>query len=460
MQCAHPSVPVFSDSTNLQEELSAVQQQEQREEQAVHHTRELITSKSKELAKVQDAISLLSFDKDVLVKLEEKVAEIKKLAEDELTKKPEDIQSDIDAMKASLKSKIEAQNKVKELLQSERIVVEKMAVVDNKRKDLEQRKKAIAQAMVQDRAVEELLGYKPTLDEIHSLSDTVKREMQSRRSELEAAKQKRMKFKAELEQKETTLKAKKAERDELNKQVSALIEEARGMKASGEVVEGLQEAVEGAGSAGTSFDELISRLEQKISKKAKQKQFAASMKQVAGGFEQQANLDKCCPLCSACLQDDARMREFMEKLSELANDADVDDAEKKAEESIARFKAHIAAVNHARAKTVKSGELGVKAQTVGEEEDRLYGDICQMRKAEGDAAAEESMKTDLVDKVEHVDDLLRQLNIDGLDQLEKSIKSDEVELSKLSVDQVLTIFLAIALLSINIKQIRASCVGA
>ena len=154
------------------------------------------------------------------------------------------------------------------------------------------------------------------------------------------------------------------------------------------------------------------------------------------------------------------MREFMEKLSELANDADVDDAEKKAEESIARFKAQIAAVNHARAKTVKSGELGVKAQTVGEEEDRLYGDICQMRKAEGDAAAEESMKTDLVDKVEHVDDLLRQLNIDGLDQLEKSIKSDEVELSKLSVDQVLTIFLAIALLSINIKQIRASCVGA
>lgn len=248
-----------------------------------------------------------------------------------------------------------------------------------------------------------------------------------------------MKAKTTLVQLQGALQEKEKERAQLKTRMSDLIRAAKNVRArGGEEVKGLQEAVEGAAGSGKSFEDLIESLEKKKVKQERQQKFAESMKGVVEQFRQSAQSQQCCPLCESQLASSAAMGKFEEKLVELTEMAEVSTGGGKdsAEQKIIVYSAHIAALKEAQAKFVESAEVHSKVQALSNQEDALRGDIGEAEGTLQDAEARETHLQESFDKAEHVEDLLRQFDIAGLQSLEKSVKTDETELSKRDIDEV------------------------
>lgn len=240
---------------------------------------------------------------------------------------------------------------------------------------------------------------------------------------------------------ETTLKEKEAERKQCNTKMLDLIAEAKGMKASGgQAVKGLQEAVAGDSGA-QSFESLIVSQEKKMATKEKNCTFYTSMKEVVDGFKTSARDSKCCPLCSSALDPGtAAERKFLEQLVILTQDAEENADPEVAKKKIEEYQSNIHALKKAQAKKVEAGLVEGKAQSLGQVEDELKDEIERKKKESEDAKANETLMQENLDRAEHVDDLLRELDIVGLEALEKSIASDEKELSTRDASEVEPLF--------------------
>jgi DNA repair exonuclease SbcCD ATPase subunit len=265
----------------------------------------------------------------------------------------------------------------------------------------------------------------------------VKKEKQERQAELEDAKQDRMLAKTTVDHLQKSLQQRERERAQLKTQMSDLIQEAKSIRAKGgEVVKGLQEAVEGASAPGKTFEDLISSLETKKAKQEKKQKFAESMKGVVDQFRQSAKDRSCCPLCDSQLASSAAMATFEQNLLSLTNDAG-DISGSSADQKISAYSADITALKEAQSKTVESAELHAKVQALESQADALRGDIGRAEGKLQDAEARERQSQENFDKAEQVEEVLRKLDLVGLQSLEKSIQSDEADLSKHDIDEVI-----------------------
>lgn len=231
----------------------------------------------------------------------------------------------------------------------------------------------------------------------------------------------------------TTLKEKEEERKQYNTHMSDLIEQANRMKAYGQDVKGLQEAVAGT----QSFEQIIAALQKKIAKYQKSSTFASSMKDVVGTFKNSALSDKCCPLCTSQINPGtAEERTFLEQLEKLMSDAQSIADPSVTQQKIDEYTAQIDALKKAQGKKIEAGVVEGKCQSLAQVEDELKEKIERKEKEVSDCAANERRMQEHLDKAEHVDELLRGLDIVGFDALEKSIASDEKELSSRDANKV------------------------
>ena len=416
----------------IQEELSAAQQIEDREKQAIQHTQDLINGKTHDLTKLNNAIHALCFDEEEVTRHEEKVDAVKAKMQAELGGRGADqIQDEIDDRKVPLQRKTDALRQAKEDLRSRKSDRDKIVVVDDKKRDLETRKKDTENALVREPALEEILGFKPGMRDLSTVTESVKKEIQLRRKHLEEEQQQHMMLKAMFEQQSDTLRATEAEGKQLKLKMSELIEEAKNVTARGEAVKGLQQAVEGAGE---TFENLIASLEKKIDKAQKSEKFCDAMKQVVDQFQSAARSRTECPLCKRALDSDA-MKIFEKELKILVDDAESGCDVGTKTKSIEKHRAHIAALKDAQAKTIESGDIHAKSQAVGERADRLKDEIENVKRKVDDAAAAESRAQDCLHKAERVDEFLLRLDIAGIQALEKSIAADQAELSNNNIDE-------------------------